>query len=64
MLAKKAELEAQGARCFVEDIPFWDVSSTKVRELAAAGENLERLVPPAVAEYIVEQGIYRQARRM
>ncbi len=60
LLAKKAELEAQGARCFVEDIPFWDVSSTKVRELAAAGESLERLVPPAVAEYIVEQGIYRR----
>ena len=30
-------------------------------ELAAAGESLERLVPPAVAEYIVEQGIYRRS---
>lgn len=61
LLAKKAELEALGARCFVEDIPFWDVSSTKVRELAAAGEDVAHLVPPKVAEYIAAHGIYAKS---
>lgn len=55
---KKQSLEALGARCFVEDIPFWDVSSTRVRELAARGESLEGLVPPKVADYIREHQLY------
>lgn len=56
---KRRELEALGARCFVEDIPFWDVSSTRVRELAAAGEAIDGLVPRPVAAYIEERGLYR-----
>lgn len=63
LLEKKRALEDLGARCFVEDIPFWDVSSTRVRELAARGESLEGLVPPRVAEYIREHQIYRSRRR-
>lgn len=58
---KRKELEALGARCFVEDIPFLDVSSTKVRELAGVGASrggLARLVPDAVSEYIIERHIY------
>ena len=42
----------------MEDIPFWDVSSTRVRELAARGESLEGLVPPKVADYIREHQLY------
>ncbi len=60
--AKKRELEALGARCFVEDIPFWDVSSTMVRELAAKQKPLKGLVPEKVAEYIEKNGIYREAQ--
>lgn len=60
MEEKKRQLEAMGARCFVEDIPFLDVSSTLVRELAAEGRPLEGLVPEKVAAYIRENGIYRE----
>jgi nicotinate-nucleotide adenylyltransferase len=37
------------------------VSSTRVRAAAAAGESLDGLVPPAVAEAIAERGLYREA---
>lgn len=60
--AKRRALEALGARCRVEDIPFLDVSSTRVRKLAAAGRPLKGLVPDQVAEYIRENGIYREGR--
>lgn len=59
LLEKSRELEALGARCRVEDIPFWDVSSTRVRELAARGEDVSRLVPGAVAEYMKKHRIYQ-----
>lgn len=57
---KKRDLERTlGARCFVEDIPYLEGSSTDVRELAERGESLRGLVPPTVEEYIVRRGIYR-----
>jgi len=40
----------------VEPVP---VSSTRVREAAAAEEPLEGLVPPAVARLVVDLGLYR-----
>lgn len=58
LLEKQRELETLGARCRVEDIPFLDVSSTRVRELARAGEDISGLVPEGVAGYIRENGIY------
>ena len=36
-----------------------DVSATEIRVLAAAGEPLDGLVPPAVAARIAELGLYR-----
>lgn len=36
-----------------------EVSSTEIREKAAAGESISSLVPPSVAEYIAEKGLYR-----
>lgn len=36
----------------LEDPPQFDVSSTEVRRRAAAGEDIDGLVPPGVAEYI------------
>ncbi len=40
------------------DSPLVEVSSSLVRERAAADEPLEELVGPAVAEYIAEHGLY------
>ncbi len=37
----------------------YEVSSTEIRELAAAGQSISRLVPPAVHRYIIEHGLYR-----
>ncbi len=56
---KQGQLEALGACCAVEDIPFWDVSSTQVRELAGAGKDVRELVPDGVAEYMKKHRIYR-----
>ena len=42
----------------MEDIPFLDVSSTRVRELCRAGEDVSGLVPDEVARYIRENRIY------
>lgn len=36
-----------------------DISSTRVRELAASGQPVSHLVPGPVARYIKEQGLYR-----
>lgn len=59
--AKQKELEALGAVCRVEDIPFLDISSTQVRELAAAEKRLTGLVPEPVAAYISENHIYKRS---
>ena len=54
------ELEAYGARCAIVDLPTVDVSSTAIRSRAEAGQSLEGLVPPTVAAYIAEKGLYRE----
>lgn len=41
------------------DMPAWDVASRDLRALAARGESLEGLVPPAVAALIEARGLYR-----
>ena len=42
----------------VLDAPLVAVSSTEVRRRAAAGEPIDHLVPPPVARYIAEHGLY------
>ena len=37
----------------------YEVSSTEIRELIAAGKSVARLVPPSVNRYIIEHGLYR-----
>ncbi|MEX0887243.1 MAG: nicotinate (nicotinamide) nucleotide adenylyltransferase [Phycisphaeraceae bacterium] len=47
---------------FVE-VAAMDVSSSEVRRRVAAGESIEAMVPPAVAGYIREHGLYRGGAR-
>ena len=47
-------------RVHVADVPEVDVSSTEVRRRVRERESIEGLVPPVVAEYIEERGLYRE----
>ncbi len=53
----------RGGRIFHVPVAPMEVSSSKIRKMAAGNGNLDGLVPPAVAEYIQESGIYRQEKR-
>jgi nicotinate-nucleotide adenylyltransferase len=56
------EMEQPGRpKTFITDAVLIDVSATAVRSAACegAGEKLERLVPPSVADYIRKYGLYR-----
>lgn len=54
-------LERLGAadRAVIIEMPLCGVSSTMIRERAAAGRPLRHLVPDPVAELIAERGLYR-----
>ncbi len=56
-----AIVEPGAAKIFVTDAVMIDVSATAVRRAAReeAGEKLEQLVPPPVADYIRKYGLYR-----
>jgi nicotinate-nucleotide adenylyltransferase len=43
----------------VVEAPLIDISSTDIRRRVHAGEPIDQLVPPAVAEYIRQRGLYR-----
>ena len=60
---RSAVRSVAGAQDRVEffDMPPVPVSSTRVRAAVAAGQSLDGLVPPAVAEAIAERGLYREA---
>lgn len=51
-------LEALGARCELIALEPVPVSSTEIRGLIANKENIDALVPPPVAEYISENGLF------
>lgn len=44
---------------FLVDAPTSPVSSTIIRERISNGENIEGMVPPAVAAHITKHGLYR-----
>jgi nicotinate-nucleotide adenylyltransferase len=52
-------LGSLGARVRFLEMPLLEVSSSQVRERVRAGESIEGLVAPAVAEYIAAHGLYR-----
>lgn len=56
-----ATMRSLGAaeRCTMLEMPQFGVSSSAVRERAAAGRPLRYLVPEPVARFIEEKGIYR-----
>ena len=58
LTAYAAALEAEGIACYVHPQPVQTVSSTQIRELAAAGQPLTGLVPEAVEQYIRLHGLY------
>ncbi len=62
--AHAARMQAQGARCFVLPRAVTQVSSTQLREMAKAGENMSALIPPAVAAYMGAKRLYAAADHM
>lgn len=54
------QLKAEGYDLNLLEIPSVDVSSSAIRERVSKGLALTGLVPSAVAEYIMAQGLYRE----
>ena len=59
--ARAARVDDEAVRIFFTDAAMVDVSSTAIREAAARGAwaELERMVAPAVAEYIRKYDLYK-----
>jgi nicotinate-nucleotide adenylyltransferase len=51
-------LKGRPLRSVLLSVPPLLVSSTQVRRRIAEGRSIEDLVPPAVADYIEEHGLY------
>ena len=49
-----------GGRVHVMEIPALAISSTDIRRRVQEGQPIQYLVPPAVAEYIEQRGLYRE----
>lgn len=64
LLEYAAALEGDGIRCYVDDQPVLDVSSTEIRQRIAAGESTDGMLPSAVAEYIRTHQLYQQTEGM
>lgn len=54
-----SEADLASGRIFLTDYVSVDVSSTGIREMAAQGAGIDKLIPPAVAAYIGKYGLYR-----
>lgn len=59
-IAKRVDAES-GAKIYVTDAVFMDVSATEIRQSIGEGsEDWNSLVPEAVADYIGKYGLYRR----
>jgi len=57
--AAKGDLVLHGVNIHLLDDIYQPISSTTIREAAAAGKPLGRFVEPAVADYIKKTGLYK-----
>ena len=55
----EADARVRAAPTVALALPPMDVSATDIRRRVAAGRDISALVPPAVALYIHQQGLYR-----
>jgi len=51
---------ASGNYLYLKEITFFDISSTKVRELIDREVSIRYLIPTEVEAYIQEKGLYRR----
>jgi nicotinate-nucleotide adenylyltransferase len=58
--AASGDLVLSGVSVHLLDKVYQPISSTAIREAAAAGKPLGRLVDPAVADYIKKMGLYKR----
>jgi nicotinate-nucleotide adenylyltransferase len=61
--ALRRRFAASATRIHLLEGPSLDVSATAIRERVAAGRTIRYLVPQAVEELILEQGLYRRNAR-
>src|SRR5271155_2144522 len=59
--AATGDLVLKGVTIHLLDEVYQPISSTSIREAAAAGRPLGRFVEPAVAEYIKKMGLYKKS---
>jgi len=59
---KKLRHRSGNAVIFLEETRL-DISSTLIRRKVAAGESIRYLVPPAVAAYIADHGLYQSVQK-
>jgi nicotinate-nucleotide adenylyltransferase len=59
---KKLRHRSGNAVIFLEETRL-DISSTLIRRKVAAGESIRYLVPPTVAAYIVDHGLYQSPQK-
>ncbi len=57
--AARGDLVLSGVRIHLLDDVYQPISSTAIREAAAAGKSPARYLDPAVADYIKKMGLYR-----
>ncbi len=51
--------DVQRQRHHMVPLPMLDISSTRIRQQVAMGQDISEWVPPAVARYIEDNGLYR-----
>ncbi|AFJ47796.1 nicotinate-nucleotide adenylyltransferase [Shimwellia blattae] len=55
-----ADLHQQpGGKIFLADTPLFDISATTIRKRLEQAQSCADLLPPAVMQYIIDQGLYR-----